>query len=208
MTDTAKKRISSVAKEHEVTSDLFMRLLKDAGVEAKSPSSMIDAEGMKKVQPFLRAERDRKEREELVKAGKKIPMKAVLKKAPAIPPPPPPAPKPVAVEVKEVPVVKAVEPTPAPKPGVVEERAVVQPVPDAKVEEKPEIIKLVAPVVPVEVAPVAPVAVVEPPAPKTIATPAEAQAKARELHSELKVSVEKPDAALLARIAKTKAENL
>ena len=90
---------------------------------------------------------------------------------------------------------------------MVEERAVVQPVPEAKVEEKPEIIKLVAPVVPVEVAPVAPVAVVEPPAPKTIATPAEAQAKARELHSELKVSVEKPDAALLARIAKTKAEN-
>src|SRR3954468_22641418 len=113
MTDTAKKRISSLAKENEVTSETLLRLLQDAGVDAKSPSSMLDSDGLKKVKPLLQAEKDRKEREELVKSGKKIPMKAVLKKAPPIPVPAPAAPRPVVVEkAEEVP-----PPPPPPKPA-------------------------------------------------------------------------------------------
>ncbi len=201
MTETAKKRISSLAKEYEVTSDLLMRLLKDAGVEAKSSSSMLDPDGVKKVTPFLLAEKDRKEREELVKAGKKIPMKAVLKKAPAIPVPPPPAPKPPSAEVKapETPA-----PKPAPEPKVVVEVVEKKPAPVAESKVLEAKVETAAPAS--TVAPVTPV-VETPSLTKSIDTPADAEAKARELHSELKVSVEKPDAALLARIAKTKAEN-
>ena len=210
MTDTAKKRISSLAKEHEVTSDLLMRLLKEAGVEAKSSSSMLDASGLQKVAPLLLAEKEKKEREEMVKQGKKIPMKAVLKKAPPIPPPAPPAPKPPVVEVKiEAPApIAAPAPKPVPAPEVVEV-VETRPAPEPKIEKvekievQPEPVVTAPPVEPIVAAP-APIAS----APTAgIATPAQAEAKARELHSELKVSVEKPDAALLARIAKTKAEN-
>ena len=66
MTDTGKKRVSSLAKEYEVTSDVFLRLLNEAGVEAKTSSSTIDQSAFAKVKPLLLAEKDRKEREELV----------------------------------------------------------------------------------------------------------------------------------------------
>src|SRR3954464_6191865 len=94
MTDTTKKRVSSLAKSYEISSDLLVKLLKDAGVDVKSSASMIDQPSFLKVKPLIVAEKERIERDALVKAGKKIPMKAVLKKAP--PPPPTPPPKPVA----------------------------------------------------------------------------------------------------------------
>lgn len=192
MTDIAKKRISSLAKEYEVTSELFMRLLKEADIEAKSPSSMLNAESQRKIQPLLRAEKERKEREDLVKAGKKIPMKAVLKKAATVATPPP--------EVKpELIKIKVVEPSPPPELKPIVEMAAPIPPPEIRKEIPPEPeakpVPAPPPETPVEVPPV-----------KSISTTAEAEAKARLLHSELKVSIEKPDAALLARIAKTKAE--
>ena len=57
MTDNGKKRISSLAKEFEVTSEVFLRLVKEAGLEAKTASSMLDAAGVQKVKPFLDAEK-------------------------------------------------------------------------------------------------------------------------------------------------------
>jgi hypothetical protein len=95
MTDTPKKRVSTLAKDHEVTSDVLLRLLNEAGVGAKTSSSTIDPAEFQKVKPFLQAEKQKQEREELVKAGKKIPMKAVIKKAP-------PAPIPAIVTKKAV----------------------------------------------------------------------------------------------------------
>ncbi len=188
MTDT-KKRVSSLAKTHEISSDLLLKLLKDAGVDVKSSSSMIDQEGFTKVKPLLAAEKERQEREALIKSGKKIPMKAVLKKAP---PPPPPAPKPVVPEpAPEVP-----EPAPEVlKPAAMDlspvEIAPARPEPPAEAEEAP----------PAEPAPR------KSPPPPPISSPADAESKARSLHAELKVSVEKPDANLLARIAKSRAES-
>ena len=199
MTDNGKKRISSLAKEFEVTSEVFLRLVKEAGLEAKTASSMLDAAGVQKVKPFLDAEKEKKQREELVKSGKKIPMKAVLKKAP--PPPPPPAPKPVLEEKKTPEPPPVVVPEPKPVAEVIPPKPIV---PEAKVETPAPEIPQVKPVEPPSAsAPVEPAAA---PA-KSVSTPADAEAKARQLHSELKVSVEKPDAALLARIAKSRAEN-
>src|SRR3954465_15091570 len=104
MTEAAKKRVSSLAKTYEISSDLLGKLLKDAGVEVKSSAAMIDQPSFQKVKPLIVAEKDRMDKEALIKAGKKIPMKAVLKKAP--PPPPPAPPKPAVVEA---PVAKAPE---------------------------------------------------------------------------------------------------
>jgi translation initiation factor IF-2 len=265
MTEATKKRVSSLAKTYEISSDLLLKLLKDAGVDVKSSSSMIDQPAFSKVKPLIVAEKDRIEREALVKAGKKIPMKAVLKKAP---PPPPPQPKPVAPAVEaaapraEAPKAQdprtqegpalhpaalfkggETEPSPrqeevrgeAPRPAAealfrTEEKPKAAPVeahapaaPVAPREEKPVVAEAAAPKhvepakPPVSAAPVeAPyVAKVIPeikpayttPAPQSINTPAEAEAKARSLHSELKVSVEKPDANLMARIAKARADS-
>ncbi len=175
MTDTAKKRVSSLAKQYELASEVLLRLLQEAGVEVKSSSSMIDQPNFVKVKPFILAEKARTEREEMVKAGKKIPMKAVLKKAPVS-----------AAETKAA-AKKPSEEKPATPVAV--SPIEVQPVPAPK------------PVAPVET-PVVPAAAPD----RSVNTPAEAEAKARSLHSELKVSVEKPDAALLARIAKSRAD--
>src|SRR6185436_10422073 len=98
MTADSKKRVSSLAKTYEISSDLLVKLLQTAGVDVKSSASMIDQPSFMKVKPLIVAEKERIEREALVKAGKKIPMKAVLKKAP---PPPPPAPPKPAPKVEE-----------------------------------------------------------------------------------------------------------
>jgi hypothetical protein len=55
MTDTQKKRVSTLAKDHEVTSDVMLRLLQEAGVDAKTPSSTIDSSAFQKVKPLLQA---------------------------------------------------------------------------------------------------------------------------------------------------------
>src|SRR3954471_8381563 len=99
MTDVTKKRISSLAKTYEISSDLLVKLLKDVGEDVKSSAAMIDQPSFLKVKPLILAEKDRLEKDALVRAGKKIPMKAVLKKAPPAPPPPPPTPKIVAPPV-------------------------------------------------------------------------------------------------------------
>src|SRR5689334_24678228 len=93
MTDATKKRVSSLAKSYEISSDLLVKLLKDVGVEVKSSAAMIDQPSFLKVKPLIVAEKDRIEKDALIKAGKKIPMKAVLKKSPPVPPPAPPVPK-------------------------------------------------------------------------------------------------------------------
>jgi translation initiation factor IF-2 len=223
MTDTGKKRVSSLAKEYEVTSDVFLRLLNEAGVEAKTSSSTIDQAAFAKVKPLLLAEKDRKEREELVKSGKKIPMKAVLKKAP-----PPPAF--VAAVKKEVPsapkteaVITPVSATPVAAPLAPPVEAPAAP----KFESAPvaPVAAQAAPVVqaapatpapvstPVAAAPAAPSAPTapssssdEPPAAAIDAAPAAPTPEAP-VPGALKVSVEAPDAAMMARIAKSRAES-
>jgi translation initiation factor IF-2 len=250
MSEVAKKRVSSLAKQYEVTSETLIRLCQDAGLEVKSPSSMLDQPSFLMVKPLLVAEKERMERDELVKSGKKIPMKAVLKKAPPRPvrpvaPPPRPAP----------PRVETVITPPAPKPAAPSVAPpVVPPVASAPASlapaaASPETPKAVAPTAPVtastekvaqpapeqpataaaSAAPATPEKVAVPsvtpasaPAPAdaavtaapqaekpkdTVSNPAEAEAKARSLYSQLKVSVQKPDDALLARIAKARQES-
>ncbi len=207
MTDTPKKRVSTLAKEYEVGSDVLLRLLQDAGIPAKTSSSTIDQAAFKKVKPALVAEKEKMEREALVKAGKKIPMKAVLKKAP-----PPPAvitaakkaapAKVEAPEPKEAPVKPA--PAKAPAPAA----------PASAAPAKPAAEKAEAPVK-AEAKAAAPAAETQAPEAKEppAAAPAQAAKKptppapADDNGSNLKVSVEKPDAALLARIAKARAES-
>ena len=64
MTDIQKKRVSTLAKDHEVTSDVLLRLLHEVGVEAKTPSSTIDAASFQKVKPLLTAEKQRRTRDD------------------------------------------------------------------------------------------------------------------------------------------------
>jgi hypothetical protein len=150
MSEVAKKRVSSLAKQYEVTSETLIRLCQDAGLEVKSPSSMLDQPSFLMVKPLLVAEKERMERDELVKSGKKIPMKAVLKKAPPRPvrpvaPPPRPAP----------PRVETVITPPAPKPAAPSVAPpVVPPVASAPASlapaaASPETPKAVAPTAPV-----------------------------------------------------------
>jgi translation initiation factor IF-2 len=255
MTDVTKKRVSSLAKTYEISSELLVKLLKDVGVDVKSSAAMIDQPSFLKVKPLIVAEKDRIEKDALIKAGKKIPMKAVLKKAPPVPPPPPPTPKPVAQpapavaetarveaparpaepvhaapreearEAKPEAPVQASEPRPVearPAPAEqapaapaaaagAEARPASQPVAEHKPEPAPVAAAPGAVTARAE-APAAPAApAAEKPAeakPAPINTPADAEAKARSLHAELKVSVEKPDANLMARIAKAKAESI
>jgi translation initiation factor IF-2 len=99
MTDTAKKRVSSLAKSYDISSELLIKFFRDVGEDVKSASSMVDQPAFNKVKPLVVAEKERIEREELIKSGKKIPMKAVIKKGP--PPAPPvhtPAPAPAAAQ--------------------------------------------------------------------------------------------------------------
>ena len=79
MTDVNKKRVSSLAKTYEISSDMLVKLLKDVCVEVKSSAAMIDQPSFLKVKPLIVAEKDRIEKDALIKAGKKIPMRAVLK---------------------------------------------------------------------------------------------------------------------------------
>jgi translation initiation factor IF-2 len=80
---TKKKRISTLAKLYEVSNEVLLSLLKEAGFEAKSAASMIDAETFATIKPSLLKEKERLKRKEMAKAGIKIPMKAVLKKSTA-----------------------------------------------------------------------------------------------------------------------------
>jgi translation initiation factor IF-2 len=221
MTDTGKKRVSSLAKENEVTSEVLLRLLNEAGVEAKTSSSTIDQAAFQKVKPLLVAEKDRKEREELVKSGKKIPMKAVLKKAPPAPAFVPaakkeaPAPK---IETVSAPIVSTPAPVAAPAPAPRAEAPAAQAAPEApaataapKAEKPVAPAQAEAPAAPKAEAPVAPASSSqEPPAASVAAAPAaptpEAPASGGAPGS-LRVSVEAPDAAMLARIAKSRAES-
>jgi hypothetical protein len=93
MTADSKKRVSSLAKTYEISSDVLVKLLKDAGIDVKSSASMIDQPSFIKVKPLIVAEKERIEKDAMIKSGKKIPMKAVLKKSPPTPPPAPPMPK-------------------------------------------------------------------------------------------------------------------
>jgi translation initiation factor IF-2 len=102
-----KKRVSTLAKSYEVPSAVLLKLLNDAGIDVKTASSMVDAETFLKVKPALVKEKEKLERKELVKAGEKIPMKAVLKKAPPVKPveKKKEEPKPKATVVKTEPIV-------------------------------------------------------------------------------------------------------
>ncbi len=80
-----KKRISTLAKSYEVSSDLIIGLLKSADVEVKSAASMISSDAFALIKPALLKEIERIERKEMAAAGRKIPMKAVLKKASKMP---------------------------------------------------------------------------------------------------------------------------
>ncbi len=236
MTDTPKKRVSTLARENEVTSDVLLRLLNEAGVDAKTSSSTIDSASFQKVKPLLLAEKQKREREALVKSGKKIPMKAVLRKAPpsAIPAvvtksaPTAPAPAaPAAPAAAPAPAAPAVPPTapasaapaaPAPQAAPAAAPAPAAPAPAAAAPSP----AAPAPASPNQTGSAAPPA---PPAPGNDpgATPAPAAAEAAPTppaapaapaapatpptSSGLKVTIEKPDAALLARIAKARAES-
>ena len=244
MTDTPKKRVSTLAKDHDLTSEVLLRLLHEAGVDAKTPSSTLEPEAFQKVKPLLMAEKQRKEREELVKAGKKIPMKAVIRKAPI-----PPAPvavikkatliKPESPAAAPVQPVAPTSPTVGPRVVVAPSAPVAAPAPTAApapVVEAPAAraetaAPSAAPVVesapaPRAEAPVAPAAKAAPasaPVTKTAPTPPQGNeppqapvaqeptkpgpTKPAEPVSTLKVSIEKPDSAMLARIAKSRAES-
>jgi translation initiation factor IF-2 len=211
MTDTLKKRVSTLAKDHEVTSDVLLRLLHEAGVDAKTPSSTIDPDAFRKVKPLLLAEKQKQEREELVRSGKKIPMRAVIKKAPVAPVAPPvvkktlPTPEaPVAAPAAAAPVAAAPV---APKPPA-PETVVAAPRVEAPVAAKPT----PAPVAEAPAAPAPKAGGDAPPAQDSSpgAVPAAATKTppaAPETGSSLKVSIEKPDSAMLARIAKSRAES-
>jgi translation initiation factor IF-2 len=233
MTDTPKKRVSTLAKDHDLTSDVLLRLLHEAGVDAKTPSSTLEPEAFQKVKPLLLAEKQRREREELVKAGKKIPMKAVIKKAPIAPAPvaaikkatlikaeAPAAPAPVAPAAPVAPTAPKVAAAPAPAPAA--ESVVVKPRAEAAapaaapaVETAAKAATSVTSAAPVAAAPAQPSAAGnEPPqapvAQDTTATvpPVKpAPTAPAEPASTLKVSIEKPDSAMLARIAKSRAES-
>ncbi|MCD6023503.1 MAG: infB [Fibrobacteria bacterium] len=212
MTDTGKKRVSSLAKENEVTSDVLLRLLNEAGVEAKTSSSTIDQAAFQKVKPLLAAEKDRKEREELVRSGKKIPMKAVLKKAPPAPAFVPAAKKeaPAAPKIETVsaPIVSTPAPAPAPRveaPAAPKAAAPAPEAPAAAPAPKAEApaARAEAPVAPAPSSNEPPAAPVAAPAAPTPETPAAGGGSS----GNLRVSVEAPDAAMLARIAKSRAES-
>lgn len=322
MTDIAKKRVSSLAKSYDISSELLIKFFRDVGEDVKSASSMVDQPAFNKVKPLVMAEKERIEREELIKSGKKIPMKAVIKKGP--PPAPPvhtPAPAapqapaaeapampaaaaPVAPQAPAAPVFKASAPAeaparpaqPEPAPAALASKPAesapgeshARPAPKAeaktelkaepKAEAKAEIkaepkseAKTAEPVVAKTERVESPASAIHAPAaevraaeakpavvsenkpaaaaparteskPEAVAakpqtaqpapaaqpsgapafepaakaddgapvdpkmTSAEAEAKARSIYQELKVSVEKPDAALLARIARSRQE--
>ncbi len=244
MTDS-KKRISSLAKSYEISGDLLVKLLRDAGVEAKSAMSMIDQESFLKAKPLILAEKEKLDKEALIKAGKKIPMKAVIKKAPPVVA----APIIPKAEIKSVSAPREIIPE-----FITPVRAVVAPVVEAPVFKAPERIiekapekapevfaeKIEAPkeklsttiivkptVVPkpevqatttvsestpipqatpvAHVAPVSPVSSVAPVIVAPVAAVVESNSH-RPPSNELKVSVEKPDANLLARIARSQNE--
>jgi translation initiation factor IF-2 len=233
MTDTPKKRVSTLAKDHDLTSDVLLRLLHEAGVDAKTPSSTLEPEAFQKVKPLLLAEKQRREREELVKAGKKIPMKAVIKKAPIAPAPvaaikkatlvkaeaqvAPAAPAPVAPAAPvAAPAPKVVvAPTPAPAAEPVASAPRVEAATPAAKPQVEAAAKSATSAAPVAAAPTQPPAAGnEPPqapvAQDTTATvpPVKpAPTAPAEPASTLKVSIEKPDSAMLARIAKSRAES-
>ena len=256
MTET-KKRVSSLAKSYEVSSDLLLRLLKDMGEDVKSASSMIDLPTFQKVKPLVVAEKERMERDELIRSGKKIPMKAVIKKGPPPQPPvhipapvaetpaPPPPPEParpiieaapeIAPVAKEAPkaetqaapppmeksepkaaeakpVAPEVEPEakrpakPALEPDM--EMPAARPVPRAAATEEKRPVEAAEKAAPEQKHEAKPDDATDgsgkAPALDPKMTSAEAEAKARSIYQELKVSVEKPDAALLARIARSR----
>ena len=76
-----KKRISTLAKAYDVSSDVLLRLLKDADLEVKSASSMISSDIFAQIKPALLKEKEIIERKKMAKAGIKIPLKIVLKKS-------------------------------------------------------------------------------------------------------------------------------
>ena len=64
-----KKRISTLAKAYDVSSDVLVGLLKEAGVTVKSAASMIASDTFALVKPALLKEKERLDRKEMAKAG-------------------------------------------------------------------------------------------------------------------------------------------
>lgn len=234
--DVAKKRVSSLAKQYGVDSELILRLCLEKRIAARTPSSMLDAVQFAQIKSAIVLEKEKIERKEMAKQGLKIPMKVVLKKAPEVPDPPPPPPK--AVAPKPVPPVQPVvqpvvhetvhaeaapevkiehvsTPESAPKVEVAQPKPVVQ-----EVEKEPVHIEAVRPAPVEEVKHEAPVEAIVvkssielPPVAKEIKhTPhVHHQLKAelpalKAADGALKVTVEKPDEQLAARIQKYMAE--
>ena len=194
-----KKRISTLAKKYGLTNELLLKLLKQADVEAKSAAGMIDAAAFAKIKPAVLAEQEKKERKEMAKAGIKIPMKAVIKKA---------VKKPAAVIVKKkepVVVVEEKEEPPVETTPVVEEPVAKSETVDVpvknEVSEEPAVAQTEVPVEKKE-------EVAEKPAPKeveeTVAEkPIEKSAEKPVVKTaSFKVKIEKPDDKLAARVQK------
>ncbi len=222
----AKKRVSTLAKSYDIPNDLLLNALREAGLEVKSAMSMIDHESFAKAKPLILATKEKLEREALVRAGKKIPMKAVLKKAPPQPPTKltRPAPKletvaaaPEETQTLEKPqetTVKAAVKQPAPE-AVPMQQPVSEKQPEAPEAKAPKVspIEIEAPtgVQSAPAQPISPEATEPRPEPIPAQAPEAPKAKvppqtAPPQLNELKVSVEKPDAALLARIARGRAD--
>ncbi|MBF0429789.1 MAG: translation initiation factor IF-2 [Fibrobacteria bacterium] len=205
-----KKRISTLAKAYEVSSDVLLTLLKDADVQVKSAASMISAETFQVVKPALLKEKERLDRMEMAKAGIKIPMKAVIKKSvvakakliKAVPPK-------EEVKVQKEPTVTEVPEKTEPEIEKITE--VKQPEPEIVSEEKVD--------VPVLLEPDEDIAqeVVEEPVEaislekEVKEAPEVSESSEEELSKEptkgLKVVVEKPDEKLAARIQKYVADS-
>ncbi len=210
MTEKPKKRrISTVAKSYDVPSDLLVRLLKETGAVIKSAASTIDAETFTKVKPALIREKELIDRKELAKAGKKIPMKAVLKKAAIITRPAPPKAEIVKPEVPEVKKEnkQAVADT-VDIPSVANE---IKPIAEDKSQPVKEPVEKTAEVpssaTPAEAEPVKAETPVSDVMPEVQEPPKAPSAKITiedipQTEQKLKVTVEKPDAKLQARVEK------
>lgn len=216
---TNKKRISTLAKQYGVDSNFIIKLCNEKKIFVRSSSSMIDIDQFAEIKPALVVEKERLDRKEMAKAGIKIPMKVVLKKAPdpepvvrkAVPErvaPPPEKPRasiPQKVQEIHAEIAHEIKPVSTPDPVILE---VVQPAIVSEVKTHPE----PSPVVELPKAPevhsvveepkfTAPAAPEVPVSSAPVATPPEEKSE-----SSLKVTVEKPDEKLAARIQKHLAE--
>ncbi len=227
MPEVLKKRVSSLAKQYEVTSELLLSFLHEAGFgDVKTASSMIDQETFRAVKPLVAAEKERREREEMIKSGKKIPMKAVLKKAPPLPPAPPIKKvelQPIKPKIEEPVVQSVTEPspqkstspeginkvtelfTPPVEQAKTSSNVSVNHVSEASVTPNEPVPVATHSVTPIQNDPKPTMAIPESETVKTgTVTPEKTEIEVKKPGpSDLKVSVEKPNAEFLARLAKS-----